>query len=354
MSDFEPLFTIGIPTFNRVSFLRISLAAAFAQQCESLEIIVSDNGSDDGTEEFCRGINDPRFRYVRSEVNHGPSWNFGRCLELARGRFFSWLQDDDLIFPDFARRAAKSLESTHSDCYLATAIYTAAPSFVYGDGLYSPPLTLDWGSEDVVEVPFSLMAPLSLCVSVAIPPVVAFRTNFLRAISSWFLEKNTVLYAERLLLVAAAQSGRVVAAPHVAGMFRQHPGQFSATTMSDRAETEDQWNKFTEHLQAMVGCCDLDFSTFQNYAGTLPDNHLRIFISSLNGGGVPRQFSDSVLGVLTSEASSRWPNNTDETASANVSKTVANLVKHAIIQIMPPIALAALRSAKRRWFTTTR
>lgn len=344
MPDSSPLFTIGIPTFNRVEFLRTSLAAALAQQCDSLEIVVSDNGSEDGTEAFCRGISDPRLRYFRSDVNRGACWNFGRCLELARGRYFSWLQDDDLIFPDFANRAARTLESTHSDCYLGTAICSPTPSFIYWDSLYSPPLNLHWGQSGSVSVPFSLMAPLSLLASVAIPPVIAFRTEFLRGIVCWFIDTDCPLFAERLLLVAAAKSGCVVAAPHVAGVFRIHQHQMHVSMMNDAGRSLAEWTRFTEKIQSLNP--DFDLTVFREYVAGLPDTHLKTFIRNLNGKAVDSQFSAGVLQILTSQAASRWPQM--EIVSTKPTNTPIQFLKNVITQVMPPVALVTLKAARRR------
>ena len=60
----RPLVTIGIPTFNRAdSYLPESLGSALGQDYPNLEVIVSDNGSSDGTEVFVKSLNDPRVRY---------------------------------------------------------------------------------------------------------------------------------------------------------------------------------------------------------------------------------------------------------------------------------------------------
>ena len=44
-----PLVTIGIPTRNRASLLVRALRSALAQDWRRLEVVVSDNASDDAT-----------------------------------------------------------------------------------------------------------------------------------------------------------------------------------------------------------------------------------------------------------------------------------------------------------------
>src|SRR5438874_2520603 len=98
-----PLFTIGIPTFNRASLLPGAIRSALSQSHTQLEVIVSDNASNDSTAEVVRQFGD-RVRYARNDTNVGPLANFCRLVELARGEYFSWLQDDDCIFDQFAAR----------------------------------------------------------------------------------------------------------------------------------------------------------------------------------------------------------------------------------------------------------
>ncbi len=97
-----PLATIGISTYNRADgYLSEALRSALRQTYSNLEIIVSDNCSQDHTEELVRSFRDPRIRYFRQARNLGVNGNFNFCLEQARGSYFLLLHDDDLIDPDF-------------------------------------------------------------------------------------------------------------------------------------------------------------------------------------------------------------------------------------------------------------
>lgn len=96
--DALPLVTIGIPTRNRAGgYLRETLASAMQQTYSNLEIVVSDNCSEDDTEPFVRGLADSRIRYFRHHASIGANENFNFCLEQATGEYFLLLHDDDLI-----------------------------------------------------------------------------------------------------------------------------------------------------------------------------------------------------------------------------------------------------------------
>lgn len=94
----RPLVTIGISTYNRADgYLQAALRSALSQSYPNLEIVISDNGSTDHTEDFIKGFNDPRIRYFKQEENIGANGNFNFCLEQAKGAYFLLLHDDDIL-----------------------------------------------------------------------------------------------------------------------------------------------------------------------------------------------------------------------------------------------------------------
>ena len=106
-----PLITIGIPTLNRAHGLARSIDSARGRDYPRLEVIVSDNASEDGTAEICvsyRG-RDPRFQCVRLTENQGATANFMHVLELASCDYFMWLGDDDWLDPSYVSRCIEEL-----------------------------------------------------------------------------------------------------------------------------------------------------------------------------------------------------------------------------------------------------
>lgn len=110
--DAEPLVTVGVPVFNGERFLRTALDAIVEQEFTDLEIVISDNASEDSTSRICReyAAGDPRIRYYRNDTNLGAARNHNRVVELARGKYFKWMAYDDYIAPDFLRRSVRMLE----------------------------------------------------------------------------------------------------------------------------------------------------------------------------------------------------------------------------------------------------
>jgi glycosyltransferase involved in cell wall biosynthesis len=95
-SDQIPL-TIAIPTYNRSESLYGLLQSILLQVSERDEVIVSDDGSTDGTYQRVRDI--PGVRISRAEKNQGMVANWNRCLQSASRDWICMLHDDDELHP---------------------------------------------------------------------------------------------------------------------------------------------------------------------------------------------------------------------------------------------------------------
>jgi len=102
----SPRISIGLPVYNGESFLGEALESLLGQSFEDFELIVSDNGSTDGTESICRhhAAHDRRLRYERHEENHGAAWNYNFAFRRASGEYFKWAAHDDVCAPTFLER----------------------------------------------------------------------------------------------------------------------------------------------------------------------------------------------------------------------------------------------------------
>jgi glycosyltransferase involved in cell wall biosynthesis len=93
----DPLVSICVPTRNRAASLRESMKTISGQNYERLEILISDNASEDATQETVRDLMraDDRIRYVRHERNIGLHGNHNFCFDSARGDFICIWHDHD-------------------------------------------------------------------------------------------------------------------------------------------------------------------------------------------------------------------------------------------------------------------
>lgn len=106
MSRMEPLVSIGLPVRNGAGTVGRAIRSVLEQDHARLEVVISDNASDDGTEAICRELarSDERVRYIRQPENIGLLPNFYAVLHQARGSYFKWMGDDDWLTPTFVGR----------------------------------------------------------------------------------------------------------------------------------------------------------------------------------------------------------------------------------------------------------
>jgi glycosyltransferase involved in cell wall biosynthesis len=96
-SAHRPEVSIGMPVYNGEKFIAATLDSLLAQTLSDFELIISDNGSTDGTETICRqyALKDPRIRYIRHPINRGAAWNWNYVVHQARGTFLKWASSND-------------------------------------------------------------------------------------------------------------------------------------------------------------------------------------------------------------------------------------------------------------------
>jgi len=103
-----PEISVIIPTYNRRDMVSRALASVLVQEDVDLEVLVVDDGSDDGTVEALLSVRDPRVRVLVQESNRGVSAARNRGIAEARAPWLAFLDDDDFWAPD---RLARHLEA---------------------------------------------------------------------------------------------------------------------------------------------------------------------------------------------------------------------------------------------------
>ncbi len=98
-------FSIVVPTLNQAAYLRQALASLAAQDYPHKEIIVIDGGSDDASLQVIQDYA-PYLSYWSSEADQGQTDALVKGFARATGDIWSWLNADDLYFPDTLSRVA--------------------------------------------------------------------------------------------------------------------------------------------------------------------------------------------------------------------------------------------------------
>lgn len=88
-----------VTTYNRLNLLKENIYALLGQDYKFLDVMIVNNNSSDGTEEYVRSLNESRIIYYNTGENLGGAggFSFGVKKAIEAGYDFTWLMDDDTI-----------------------------------------------------------------------------------------------------------------------------------------------------------------------------------------------------------------------------------------------------------------
>ena len=113
----KPSFSIVTPSFNQASFVPEALLSVRQQNHDSLEHLVIDGGSSDGTTDILQQYSEqPDWSHLQwvSEPDRGQSDALNKGFARARGDIVGWLNSDDRYRPGCFDRVAKAFQQ-HPD-----------------------------------------------------------------------------------------------------------------------------------------------------------------------------------------------------------------------------------------------
>jgi glycosyltransferase involved in cell wall biosynthesis len=109
-----PKISVIVPIYNQAPFIRETVDSVLGQEYPNVELVLSDDGSTDGTSDILReyAAGDPgRVKVVASEENTGIAGAFNRALEAHTGEYIAWLGGDDVMLPGKLERQVAALEA---------------------------------------------------------------------------------------------------------------------------------------------------------------------------------------------------------------------------------------------------
>lgn len=110
-----------IPLYNKAGYIGRALDSVFSQSYQDFEVVVVDDGSNDGGAEIVRGYKDRRLRLVR-QANTGPGAARNRGVSESSAGLLAFLDADDEWMAEFLQTSLNKLES-NPDCDLTACSY---------------------------------------------------------------------------------------------------------------------------------------------------------------------------------------------------------------------------------------
>jgi glycosyltransferase involved in cell wall biosynthesis len=130
VTEAAPALSVGLAVRNAREVVGRCIESVLSQDFTDLELVISDNCSDDGTRELLDDYarDDRRVRVNVNEVNIGVQANVNRVLGMSRGTYFRWISSDDWLEPGCLSACAHAL-GDHEDAIGVTANFA-----IHADG----------------------------------------------------------------------------------------------------------------------------------------------------------------------------------------------------------------------------
>ena len=173
----EPLVSVIVPVFNGERYLRESLDSILAQTYRSIEVLVMDDASTDGTPDIIVSYGD-RVTCFRQRENRGIYGNTNEGIERARGKYIAIYHADDLYDPTIVEQEVAYLENNHD---------TGA--------VFCQDIFIDPQGEEVgrLELPTEVRGGRPLEYPVVLNALLRYKNSFIRCSSSMV---RAAVYAE--------------------------------------------------------------------------------------------------------------------------------------------------------------
>lgn len=94
--------TIGIymPTKNRLELLKKAVDSVLSQSYENFELVIVNDGSTDGTQEYLESITDSRVKFIEHKTSLGSCKSRNDAIKFLDTELVTGLDDDDIFLPD--------------------------------------------------------------------------------------------------------------------------------------------------------------------------------------------------------------------------------------------------------------
>ena len=117
--DSNDLISVIIPVYNVKDYVKESIESVINQTYKNLEIIIIDDGSNDDSEKICDEYakKDKRIKLIHQK-NQGLSAARNKGLDIANGKYISFLDSDDMYYPEMLEKTYNAMINNDVDCVI--------------------------------------------------------------------------------------------------------------------------------------------------------------------------------------------------------------------------------------------
>jgi glycosyltransferase involved in cell wall biosynthesis len=111
----ERLVTVFTPTKNRLSMLKRAVTSVNEQSYKNIELVIVNDGSDDGTYEYLESIKSPSIKVLHNINSMGGCYSRNLAIKNANGYYITGLDDDDYFLQNRVLDLVSGLSSDRSE-----------------------------------------------------------------------------------------------------------------------------------------------------------------------------------------------------------------------------------------------
>lgn len=94
-----PLISVILPAYNAELYLKNAIDSILNQSFKDFELLVINDGSNDGTEGIILSYKDSRVIYIKNEINLGLIGTLNKGISLSKGKYLARMDADDISDP---------------------------------------------------------------------------------------------------------------------------------------------------------------------------------------------------------------------------------------------------------------
>jgi glycosyltransferase involved in cell wall biosynthesis len=230
MSDnsLYPLVSVITPSYNQVDFLEDTIKSVLAQDYPSIEYLIVDGGSTDGSVDTIRKYSSHLAWWV-SEPDEGQASAINKGMSKAKGEIVAWLNSDDIYLPGAVGQAVEAFHSNQG------------VGMVYGNAL-----TIDSGGRPIKELIFPDWEMKDLIgFRIICQPAVFMKRNLYEQVAG--LDLNYHYMLDHHLWIRIANQKPIKHIPDLWAAARHHK---SAKNVSHAAEYPRETFELLEWMQS--------------------------------------------------------------------------------------------------------
>jgi len=224
-----PRVSVIVPIYNQAPFIRETVDSVLGQDYPNLELVLSDDGSTDGTSDVLSeyAAREPeRVKVVASEQNTGIAGAFNRALHAHTGQYIAWLGGDDVMLPGKLSRQVAALEARPDaiGCCHDAEVFDSASGKPYGrfTEVYNGRRGVRDGGVELLLDPGYMMLPSTMMVRSSAVDGLRFDER-IRVSNDWLFD------------IELFRRGPVVGLDDMLARYRRHQGN-ATSQVSDTLE----------------------------------------------------------------------------------------------------------------------